>query len=107
MTPSFTEKVYAVTRRIPRGRVTTYQKIARLLRNPRAVRAVGNALNKSPAYRRPRVPCHRVVRSDGTVGGFASGTRAKISLLRREGVIVEKRKVDLKRFVTLRTPPPS
>jgi len=46
----------------------------------------------------PHVPCHRVVRADGSVGGFASGTRAKIALLRKEGVVVEKGRVDLRKF---------
>ncbi|MFH0806609.1 MAG: MGMT family protein [Candidatus Brennerbacteria bacterium] len=95
-TPSFTERVHTLTTKIPRGRVVTYQKLAQLLHNPRAVRAVGNALNKSPGM--PRVPCHRVVRSDGSVGGFAGGTNTKIKLLRKEGVVVERGKVDLKRF---------
>jgi alkylated DNA nucleotide flippase Atl1 len=47
----------------------------------------------------PWVPCHRVVRSDGSVGGFASGTKAKIKLLRKEGVEVEIGKVDLRKFL--------
>lgn len=114
MTQSFTEKVYALARRIPRGKVGTYQELARQLRNPRAVRAVGNALNKSPgmskilraiegpkaspAYGRPRVPCYRVVRADGSVGGFAGGTKAKITLLKKEGIMVRKGKVDLEKF---------
>lgn len=103
MTPSFTEKVHALTRKIPRGRVVTYADLARQLNNPRAVRAVGNALNKSPGMAKSlpanrRVPCHRVVRSDGSVGGFASGTNAKIALLKREGVEVKKGKVSLKKF---------
>lgn len=83
----------------------TYGDLARLLRNPRAVRAVGNALHKSPgmpkvlrAIEGPRVPCHRVVRSDGSVGGFASGTSAKTKLLLKEGIMVRRGMVDLKRF---------
>ncbi|MBI2278799.1 MAG: MGMT family protein [Candidatus Brennerbacteria bacterium] len=103
MKPSFTEKVFAAARKIPRGQVATYAALARRLRNPHAARAVGNALNKSPGMAphlaaRHRVPCHRVVRSDGSVGGFASGTMAKIALLKKEGVGVEKGKVDLKKF---------
>ena len=98
---SFTEKVHALARAIPKGRVATYQGLARQLNNSRAVRAVGNALNKSPGMcleRSRRVLCHRVVRSDGRVGGFASGTKAKTKLLEREGVVVKKGKVDLKKF---------
>jgi methylated-DNA-[protein]-cysteine S-methyltransferase len=57
--------------------------IARAIGSPGASRAVGNALNKN---RSPSVPCHRVIRSDGTVGGFARGTKAKTAMLRAEGV---------------------
>ncbi len=81
----FQQKVYDVVRRIPRGQTRTYAQVARLIGNPRASRAVGNALNRNPFA--PEVPCHRVVRSDGSVGGFASGSAKKIKLLRREGAI--------------------
>lgn len=50
---------------------------------PKAARAVGNALNKNPYA--PEVPCHRVIRKDGSLGGFALGARKKVELLRREG----------------------
>lgn len=109
-TRSFTGKVYALARKIPRGSVATYADLARRLKRPRAARAVGNALHKSPgmSIRLPidraglpagrQVPCHRVVRSDGTVGGFARGTKAKIELLKKEGVEVEDGRVDMRRF---------
>ena len=92
----FEEKIYQCVRRIPRGRVATYREVAKAAGAPRAFRAVGNALNKNPFA--PKVPCHRVVRSDGNIGGFASGTRKKQKLLQSEGVIVKLRKVDLKKF---------
>ena len=81
---SFGTGVRAVVRGIPWGRVLTYQEVARQAGRPKAYRAVGNILNKN---RDPRVPCHRVVRSDGTIGGYAWGTKKKIALLRKEGVI--------------------
>jgi O-6-methylguanine DNA methyltransferase len=81
----FQKDVYMVVACIPRGNVLTYAQVACLIGRPGAVRAVGNALNRNPFA--PRVPCHRVVRSDGTVGGFASGTRAKRALLRKEGAL--------------------
>lgn len=84
MRKTFKQRVYAVVRRIPRGRILTYKEVARLAGSPRAYRAVGNALNKN---RDSKVPCHRVVRSDGKVGGFARGTKAKEKILRREGAI--------------------
>lgn len=72
--------------KIPRGRVTTYSALARALGRPGAARAVGNALNKNPHL--GAVPCHRVVRSDGRVGGYARGAKKKAALLRAEGVIM-------------------
>lgn len=93
---SFAESVYRVLKRVPKGSLTTYAALARAIGRPGAARAVGNALNKNPYA--PQVPCHRVVRSDGRVGGFASGTGKKIALLRKEGVLIVHGKVDLKRF---------
>jgi len=84
LTP-FMRAVYHVVAVIPKGTVMTYANVARAVGKPRAVRAVGTALNRNPFA--PAVPCHRVVRSDGTVGGFASGSRAKEVLLRKEGAL--------------------
>lgn len=80
---SFDEKVWAMTARIPAGRVTTYGRIAAAL-GSRAARAVGGALNRNPHA--PAVPCHRVVGSDGRLTGFAHGLPAKRRLLEAEGV---------------------
>ena len=76
---------------IPRGKVTTYGLIARKLKT-KAYRAVGNACRNNPYA--PRVPCHRVVKSDGTIGGFGGRTSGKtemrkIELLRDENVHVK------------------
>ncbi len=87
----FEEKVYGAVKKIPRGKVAAYVGIARSLDKPFAARAVGNALNKNPFV---EVPCHRVVRSDGKVGGFVRGAKIKISLLRKEGVKIVGQKVD-------------
>ena len=81
---SFSEKVYAVVAKIPRGKTLTYREVARRAGSPRAYRAVGNILNKN---RNSKVPCHRVVRSDGDPGGFAWGRKKKIMMLRREGAL--------------------
>ncbi|MBN2353395.1 MAG: MGMT family protein [Spirochaetales bacterium] len=87
-TTDFQERVYALCRRVPAGRVTTYGEIASALKT-RACRAVGQALRRNPYA--PAVPCHRVVASDGSLGGFCgetSGTepaRKKLLLL-EEGV---------------------
>ncbi len=86
----FANKVFSACKRIPRGKVATYSWIARVIGNPKSARAVGNALNKN---RSESVPCHRVIKSDGTVGGFADGTKAKIRMLRAEGIEIKKEKI--------------
>lgn len=90
MTP-FRKAVYKATRKIPKGKVATYGQIARFIGRPKAARAVGNALNSNPFS--PKVPCHRVVNSDGKIGGFASGTAKKVALLRKEGLKVKDGKI--------------
>jgi O-6-methylguanine DNA methyltransferase len=92
---NFDEKVWKLMERIPRGRVTTYGLIARKL-NTKAYRAVGNACRKNPYA--PRVPCHRVVRSDGRIGGFAGKTsgatvRRKIRLLGNEDIRIKNGRI--------------
>src|SRR5215208_991268 len=82
-TMSFNQKVWAMTARVPSGRVTTYAEIARAL-GSKGYRAVGNALNKNPYA--PQVPCHRVVGSNGNLTGFAGGLDLKKRLLNEEGV---------------------
>ncbi len=79
----FTQKVYLATCRIPKGQTRSYQWVARQSGCPKAVRAVGNALNRNPFA--PQVPCHRVIRSDGTLGGYAHGLKQKRALLDQEG----------------------
>lgn len=103
MTPSFKEKVLRITKKIPAGRITTYKIIARLIGRPKACRAVGNALNKSPGFAASlpasrRVPCHRVINSNGQLGGYNDGLSAKITLLKKEGMKINKGKIDLKKF---------
>lgn len=78
-------------KRIPRGKVLTYKEIAKLANSPKAYRAVGNILNKNPDIK--TIPCHRVIRSDGQVGGYRFGTQKKISLLKKEGVLIRKRNI--------------
>ncbi len=82
----FEKRVYEAVSRIPRGEVRSYKQIAREIGLPRAYRAVGNALNKNPYI--GQVPCHRVIRSNGTIGGFKKGAQLKIRLLKKEGISV-------------------
>lgn len=90
---TFNQKVWALTSRIPRGRVTTYAAIARKL-GSKGYRAVGNALNHNPYA--PAVPCHRVVGSTGGLTGFAHGIDRKRALLKSEGVpLTRTGRVDL------------
>lgn len=89
---SFNQKVWALTARIPEGKVTTYGEIARRL-GTRAYRAVGNALNRNPYA--PVVPCHRVVGASGALTGFAHGVEKKRAMLLREGVPMKNGRVDL------------
>jgi len=100
----FNEKVWALTKKIPKGKISTYSEIAKAL-DCKAYRAVGNALNKNPfsawgwigntSGRRQDniVPCHRVVKSNGEIGGFAHGTRKKILMLRKEGIKIREGKI--------------
>ena len=77
----FSTRVYNVVRKIPRGKVFTYQQVALLAGNGKAYRAVGNILNKN--YN-PSIPCHRVIRSDGEIGGYNRGEAEKARLLKEE-----------------------
>lgn len=81
MITKFQQKVYKVVKKIPRGKVMTYKEVAKAINKPRAYRAVGNALNRNT---NPSVPCHRVIRSDGSVGGYRKGVKKKIELLKHE-----------------------
>lgn len=94
---NFSEKCYILLKKVPRGKVTTYGELARAIGSPKASRAVGNAMNKNPYA--PKVPCHRVVGSDGKMTGFASGIPKKIQMLRKEGVEVVGGKVDLEKYL--------
>ena len=87
---TFQEKVFQVVKKIPPGKVLTYKMVAKLAGRPKAWRAVGNILNKNPNPK--SIPCHRVVKSDGKVGGYRWGIEKKIALLKREGFIIKKRK---------------
>ncbi len=85
---AFEEKVYEATRCIPRGKVTTYGTLGRII-GCRSAQAIGQALQRNPYA--PEVPCHRVIKGDLSVGGFFGETggeavRRKVEMLRKEGV---------------------
>lgn len=79
----FAQKVYNVVKKIPVGKVLTYKQVAEKIGNPKAFRAVGNALNKND---NPNIPCHQVIKSDGSLGGYNRGRGAKMRLLKQEGL---------------------
>jgi|AJXC01.1.fsa_nt_gi O-6-methylguanine DNA methyltransferase len=81
--------------KVTAGQVITYGGLAKLINHPRAYRAVGSAMNKNPFV--PEVPCHRVVKSNGELGGFAQDIKVKIKRLQKEGVqVVNNKIVDFK-----------
>ncbi len=92
---SFSEKVYEITRKIPKGKVATYGQIAALAGNPKAARAVGILMAKNPDA--PHTPCHRVVAADGSLHGYSAkgGLAGKKKMLLDEGVKFKGDKVDL------------
>ena len=98
MNSSFYGKIYALTKKIPRTKVTTYKELAQTL-NSKAYRAVGAAMKCNPNA--PTVPCHRVIYSDGNVGNYsaAGGVKKKIKMLRKEGVEAVDGKIDLKKYL--------
>lgn len=82
---SFAEKVLAVVKEIPRGKTLSYAAVAKRADSPQAFRAVGSILKKNFD---PAIPCHRVIRSDGSLGEYNRGTSEKVRKLRAEGAIL-------------------
>ena len=95
---NFNEKIYEKLKLVPRGKIITYKELAKAI-NSRAYRAVGGAMknNKEPN----KIPCYKVVLSDGSVGNYSSpgGAKEKIRRLQKDGIEVVNNKVDLKRYL--------
>ena len=94
---SFNQKIYELTKRIPKGKVTTYKILAEAA-GTKGYRAVGNAMNKNPygilnCRGKDMVPCHRVVNSKGHLHGFAHGLKRKAELLEKEGIKIKDNKI--------------
>lgn len=81
---TFKEKVLGIVRRIPKGQTLTYKEVARRAGSSNASRAVGSILKQNFD---PKIPCHRVIRSDGLAGEYNRGRQNKIKLLKQEGAI--------------------
>jgi methylated-DNA-[protein]-cysteine S-methyltransferase len=90
MPSEFAEKVYAITKKIPKGKTMTYGEIAKILKS--SPRAVGQALKRNPYA--PTVPCHRVIHTDGRIGGYngVKDSKKKIMMLKKEGVRIKNGK---------------
>ena len=84
----FQLKVWKYLITIPKGEVRTYSEVANAIKRPKAVRAVANAIGKNPYA--PKIPCHRVIRSDGSLGGYSGkgGINTKRKLLKLEGIFL-------------------
>jgi methylated-DNA-[protein]-cysteine S-methyltransferase len=101
---SFKDKIYALTKQIPKGKVATYGRLAKLASHPKAARAVGMFMKKNPYA--PIVPCHRVVASDGSLTGYSGkgGLATKEKMLKAEGVEFKGKKVNLEKSLFLSFP---
>jgi len=83
----FQLKVWKYLKKIRKGQIRTYLEVAKAINRPKSVRAVANAIGKNPNA--PKIPCHRVIRSDGKLGGYSGpgGIKTKKKLLKSEGII--------------------
>jgi len=91
LTTEFSKKVFYFVKKIKKGRVLTYKELASLCGKPKAARAVGNILNKNKNL--VEIPCHRVIKSNGEIGGYVGGATEKIRLLKREGIKIKNGKI--------------
>src|SRR3990167_11275114 len=106
MERNFTKKVLKIVSKIPRGKLMTYSQVAKLSGSPRAYQAVGNILNRNfrerewqlPLEEFDPAPCHRVIRSDGFLGGYARGQKEKERILSLEGHIIDKHRIKLPNY---------
>ncbi len=86
----FQLKVWNYLKKIPKGEVRTYLQVSKAIGKPRAYRAVANACGKNPCA--PKIPCHRVIKSNGSAGGYSGkgGTKKKLRILRSEKVFIKR-----------------
>ncbi len=84
----FQVMVWKYLKTIPKGQIRTYKQVAKAIKRPLSYRAVANAIAKNPYS--PLIPCHRVIKSDGSVGGYSGkgGVRTKVKLLKSEGILL-------------------
>ena len=84
----FQLKVWKYLKKIPKGQIRTYSDVAKAINKQKSIRAVANAIGKNPYA--PKIPCHRVIRSDGSLGGYSGkgGINTKRKLLKSEGILL-------------------
>tara|TARA_B100000212_G_C27142570_1_gene433983 strand:+ start:217 stop:489 length:273 start_codon:yes stop_codon:yes gene_type:complete len=84
----FQVMVWKYLKTIPKGQIRTYKQVAKAIKRPLSYRAVANAIAKNPYS--PLIPCHRVIKSDGSVGGYSGkgGVKTKVKLLKSEGILL-------------------
>tara|TARA_Y100000768_G_C23645402_1_gene526071 strand:- start:18 stop:290 length:273 start_codon:yes stop_codon:yes gene_type:complete len=84
----FQVTVWKYLKTIPKGQIRTYKQVAKAIKRPLSYRAVANAIAKNPYS--PLIPCHRVIKSDGSVGGYSGkgGVETKVKLLKSEGILL-------------------
>lgn len=90
MALNFKQKCYKIIKKIPKGKVTTYKAVGNIL-NTKAYRAVGNAMKANILT--IKIPCHRVINSNGSLRGYSKGINKKISLLKSEGIKIKNNKM--------------
>ena len=80
--------VWKYLKTIPKGEIRTYKEVAKAIKRPLSYRAVANAIAKNPYS--PLIPCHRVIKSDGSIGGYSGkgGVKTKVKLLKSEGILL-------------------
>tara|TARA_Y100000310_G_C20400517_1_gene677192 strand:- start:360 stop:668 length:309 start_codon:yes stop_codon:yes gene_type:complete len=94
---SFSDKCYNILKQVPKGKITTYKDLGNAL-NTKAYRAVGNALKKNPQL--GIIPCHRVINTNGEIGGFAKGNKKKIQMLKSEGIEIKNGQIkDFNKYI--------
>lgn len=96
MLTKFQKKVYNIIGKIPRGRVASYQDVARKLGNRNLARVVGMALNRNPFA--PKIPCHRIISKDGRLGGYKFGPKNKRKILLAEGIKFNEQNLIARRY---------
>ena len=85
------EKVYKKLLEVPKGKVTTYGDLAKAIGLKNGQRVIGKIMNKNPYP--VIIPCHRVIKSDGKIGGYAWGEKVKAKMLSNEGIKIKKGKI--------------